>query len=491
MTRIGWTAIALSQLLAVSPGCGGGGDGSGADAGAGEDGGRSDSGVPSTVDPSNQFAENSQEWAVPDNGLDEGFVQPFIFGSYRYWITMDIDGDQQLDIVQTGSSDQVQSAWDAAGSPYWKVFRGGGERWSASAVEWRVPASGGSSGFFAANTSGSGEWRTFDISGDGLPDLIQTSDPDTGYVWDQAGDPFWKVFVNDGEGGFARPAQSWPVPDSGTTYGFNATAYSSSYYHWVTLDMDGDRLPDLVQTADPATGRIWDDLGSPHWKVFANTGEGFSGQATIWSVPDSGTTGGFYAALATGPGMWRVMDLDDDGNADLVQTSDPATGYVWDASGEPYWKVFAGSDDGFAGSPHKWSVPRSGLDDGFFTAFADASYRLWSVIDIDGDRDLDLVQTGDVSHPARVWDASGDPYWKVYRNTGDGFSPDLHRWPVPTSGTDYGFYQVDNVDAETTWALLDADADGHLDLVQTEDPATGRVWDATGSPYWKVFRGEE
>ena len=485
-------ALVIALLVWPAGACGGDDDGgAGADGGAsGEDGG-ADSGVPSTVDPSNQFSTTSEEWSVPESGLTEGFAQPSSFTSYRYWTTLDIDGDRRPDIVQTGSTDLTQSAWDAAGSPYWKVFLGGGDRWEGSALEWKVPPNGMSTGFYAASVTGGGEWRTIDLTGDGRPDLVQTSDPATGYVWDQGGNAYWKVFENDGEGGFARPALSWPVPDSGTSYGFNATSYASSYWHWATLDMDGDRKLDLVHTADPATGYVWDASGSPHWKVFRNTGEGFERQATIWPVPDSGTAGGFYAVSSASTPRWRVVDLDDDGRADLVQTSDPATGTVWDAAGEPYWKVFAGAGDGFAASADKWAVPPSGLDDGFFDVASATSYRYWSLTDIDGDRDLDLVQTGDVSHSYRVWDASGDPYWKVYRNQGGGFSAELHRWPIPKSGTDEGFYMVEGSASYTTWALLDADADGHPDLVQTEDPSTSYVWDATGAPYWKVFRGEE
>ncbi len=491
MTRSGRAAIALSLLASASFACGGG-DGSGADGGqGGDDGGGADSGVPSTVDPSNRFEVDSEEWSVPESGLSEGFAQPSSFTSYRYWSTMDVDGDGRPDIVQTGASDQSQSAWDAAGSPYWKVFRGGGERWEIPAVEWKVPPSGNASGFYAVGGSGGGGWQTFDMTGDGLPDLVQTSDPETGTVWDQAGSPFWKVFANDGEGGFAKPAVNWPVPDSGTSYGFDVTSYSGGPAYWTTVDMNGDRKPDLVQTSDPTTGSVWDASGSPHWKVFVNTGDGFDRHAAIWSVPDSGTSAGFYAVASTGTTRWRLLDLDDDRHPDLVQTTDPATSYVWDAAGEPYWKVFVGQDEGFAGSPDKWSVPESGLDDGFFDVTSASSYRYWTVIDIDGDRDLDLVQTGDVSHSARVWDASGDPYWKVYRNEGAGFSADLFRWSIPKSGTDEGFYLPQGTTGYTTWALLDADADGHPDLVQTEDPATGYVWDATGSPYWKVFRGVE
>jgi hypothetical protein len=488
MTRRLWSAAMLAPLAIA---CGGGdGGGSGSDGGSG-DGGGADSNVPSVVDPSNQFSTDSEEWSVPESGLEDGFAQPSSFTSYRYWSTLDVDGDRRPDIVQTGSTDLTQSAWDAAGSPYWKVFRGDADRWSDSPVEWKVPPSGAASGFYAIAGSDGGAWQTFDLTGDGLPDLVQTSDPATGYVWDQGESAYWKVFANDGEGGFARPALIWAVPDSGTSYGFNTASYASSGWQWLTMDIDGDGRADLVQTADPGTGTVWDPTGAPYWKVFRNAGDGFVREATVWSVPDSGTTGGFYTPVATSTARWRVLDLDDDGKPDLVQTSDPSTGGIWDAAGEPYWKVFAGGDGGFADSPAKWTVPPSGLSDGFFDATSASSSRYWAVVDIDGDRDLDLVQTGDTSHSYRAWDATGDPYWKVYRNQGDGFSTELHRWPIPQSGTDEGFFMVSGSSGYTSWSLFDADADGHPDLVQTEDPSTGRVWDATGSPYWKIFRGEE
>ena len=488
MTRSGW-AIAMSLLASGSLACGG--DGGGADGGPGGDGGGPDSGLPSTVDPSNAFATEAQELSVPKSGLDEGFAQPSSSADYRYWTTMDIDGDRWPDIVQTGATDLAQSAWDADGSPYWKVFRGGGERWSAAAVEWRLSPSGTASGFYQPWVSGNGEWRTFDITGDQKPDLVHTGDPQTGGVWDREGDPHWKVYVNDGEGGFSKRAIEWPVPDSGTELGFVTSTYESATWHWATEEMDGDELPDLVQTADPATGKVWDDGGEPHWKVFRNNGDGFDRDPIIWPVPDSGTDGGFYSMQSTGTGRWRVMDIDDDERADLLQTSDPATGKVWDAGGEAHWKVFAGSDTGFAATPAKWPVPSSGLEDGFFDASSSSANRLWAMADIDGDGDPDLVQTGDVSHESRVWDASADPYWKVWRNQGGGFAAEVHRWRIPKSGTENGFYAVAASDGYTTWTMLDADNDRHQDLVQTEDPATGRVWDATGSPYWKVFRGVE
>jgi hypothetical protein len=261
----------------------------------------------------------------------------------------------------------------------------------------------------------------------------------------------------------------------------------------VTLDLDRDGRPDLIQTADPVTGRVWDETASPHWKVFLNEGPGFAAQATLWAVPPSGTSGGFFRVSATRVGgTWTLLDLDGDERLDLVQTEDPTTSEVWDAEGSPHWKVFAGGPAGFAATSTKWTVPPSGLPDGFWVAASDAPAREWKVLDLDGDGSLDLVQSGDTSHGYRVWDATGTPYWKLFRGDGDGFAVEPYRWPVPDSGTAEGFYAVDDEDGSAScWFTRDVDGDRRPDLIQTMDPATSRVWDATGTPYWKVFRGRK
>jgi hypothetical protein len=480
--------FAAAVLLPLAFGCGGG-DGAGSDGGPGDGGANADADVPVAVDPSNRFAAQAEDLSVPESGSAEGFNQPSSYTSYRYWTMLDLDGDDRPDIAQTGDTELTQSVWDAGGSPYWKVFAGGAAGWAESPIEWELPDSGTPAGFFASDVTGGGEWRTMDLTGDGVPDLIQTGDPQAGTVWDEGGDPHWKLFEGDGAGGFDTSPRAWPVPDSGTIYGFETASSATSSWQWITVDVTGDRKPDLIQTADPATGYVWDASGSPHWKVFENTGAGFRAQPMQWEVPDSGTTAGFFAARSVSGARWDLLDLDGDGRADLVQTSDPATAeIVWDASGEPYWKVFAGTGEGFDPDPVQWRVPDSGLADGFYAVEGAGASRYWSVLDIDGDRDLDLVQSGDVSHSYRVWDATGDPYWKVYRNQRDGFSLDLHRWPVPESGSAEGFYLVRG---DGSWFTGDVDGDGRADLVQTQDPATARVWDATGSPYWKVFRGED
>ncbi|OGQ90169.1 MAG: hypothetical protein A2289_19920 [Deltaproteobacteria bacterium RIFOXYA12_FULL_58_15] len=77
------------------------------------------------------------------------------------------------------------------------------------------------------------------------------------------------------------------------------------------------------------------------------------------------------------------------------------------------------------------------MAEGFFAVFAvgwSLNAEFWRTMDINGDDLRDLVQTGDFSHIETVWRDVGGDYWKVYLNTGPGFSQTHTRWPVPPAG---------------------------------------------------------
>ena len=498
VTSAGLCALSMTLTLLAAAACGGGsavGDAA-TDAGPGDpDAGMTDAESEPTPDAavpwvrSTDFASTATQRDVPRSGLSDGFAKESSGTGVRWWWTTDIDRDGVLDIVQTGDTAVSQQVWDAAGAPYWKVFRGTSATGATEPIVWSVPPKA-AGGYYVEISWSPETWGTWDVSGDGRPDLVSTADPATGHVWDATGSPYWKVHLGQAQGGFASEVLLWSVPPSVGAEGYWIWGYGFGNLFWRTLDLTGDGRVDLVVTADPATGAIWDASGSPYWKVYASTGTGFAAEPTSWSVPPSGTALGFRSdEYGTGGEKWVVVDLDGDHRADLVQTADPATSRVWGAGTDArYWKLFRNTGSGFAPAV-VWPVPSSGLLDGFMVWRHSSDYQHWTLLDLDGDGDLDLVQTGDRAQPASVWDEDGSPYWKLFENTGAGFSQTVHRFAVPKSGTFGGFYTTSVDDGARQWFVGDSDGDGRLDLIQTADPSTSKVWDPT-SPYWKVYRGQ-
>src|SRR5205085_2319009 len=93
------------------------------------------------------------------------------------------------------------------------------------------------------------------------------------------------------------------------------------------------------------------------------------------------------------------------------------------------------------------------LTDGFGRDFSFASARYWTTTDLDGDGFLDIVHTGDTAFTTRVWDATGNPYWKVYAGSASGWSAAATMWPVAKNGRTEGFF----ADGEQRRAAVDDD----------------------------------
>ena len=98
----------------------------------------------------------------------------------------------------------------------------------------------------------------------------------------------------------------------------------------------------------------------------------------------------------------------------------------------------------------------------------------------DGKIDLVVMAQNDVSGLDKVFSPASNPYWKVYLNTGLGFSTNVTNWTIPIGGKqgfngNWGFNAfggsastnstVDN----QTWSVMDMNGDGKLDLVIGEE----------------------
>ncbi|MGB0645726.1 MAG: hypothetical protein ACPGQS_01060 [Bradymonadia bacterium] len=364
---------------------------------------------------------------------------------------------------------------------------------------WSVPQSGSEDGFFSLGWANGTRWFSiFDINGDGRSDIVQTASDQraNGFVWTDAGGAFWKVWLGK-PNGFDDTYLRWSVPDSGLADGFFFTAWNDGPRWFGVRDLNGDSIPDLIQTADSTRegGFVWQDTEGAYWKVWLGRAEGFAPDWIRWSVPQNGLNDGFFTLQwANGNRWFTVIDLDGDLKPELVQTaeSDREGGYVFEDQNGAYWRVWQNHGHGFEMNDNRWQVPDSGLADGFFFPYWTMGERTFSVLDMNGDRQLDLVQTADSDRSGgHVWQDSQGPYWRVWLGTGDGFATTWTRWSVPESGLDDGFFATWYLNGQRSFGTLDMTGDGIPDLVQTADSARsgGHIWRDEVGTYWKVWAG--
>ncbi|MGH1342065.1 MAG: FG-GAP repeat domain-containing protein, partial [Nannocystales bacterium] len=110
-------------------------------------------------------------------------------------------------------------------------------RFEMNQVDWAVP-DGERFEQIASNLH-----ATFDLNGDGLPDLVNAGNYADFEAYGSSGERYWRVFLNEGDS--FGPEQQWPVPD-----GQRFEQIASNLH--ATFDLDGDGLPDLVNAGNYA-----------------------------------------------------------------------------------------------------------------------------------------------------------------------------------------------------------------------------------------------
>lgn len=420
-------------------------------------------------------------------------------GNYVSWSLVDIDQDGSLDLVETSRSDD-----DGVGRGHWLVFVGDGGGFASESIDWALPNIATPGQTTMHTTSGSSSdgdgsyvsWSLLDIDQDGRLDLVQTSRSDD----DQVGRSRWMVFPGV-EGGFASEASDWSLPGSGTPGQtvMHATSGSSSdgegaYVSWSMLDIDHNGQLDLVLTS-----RSDDDgVGRARWMVFTGTDNGFSDDAIDWGLPGSATPGQTLMHTTSGSSSdgdgayvsWSLVDIDADGQLDLVDTSRSDD----DELGRSRWLVFAGGNNGFASDASDWSLPNSATPGQTVmhtisgsSSDGEGSYVSWSLVDLDHDGRLDLVETSRSDD-----EALGRAHWQLFPGDDGGFQEAAVDWTLPSSATpgDTVLHMPwgsssDGDGSYVSWALVALDGDQFLDLVVTSNSAGEDL----GVTHWSVHHG--
>ncbi|MEL1242849.1 T9SS type A sorting domain-containing protein [Flavobacterium sp. DGU11] len=348
---------------------------------------------------------------------------------------------------------------------------------TSPALQWNIPIVTDNSEYRAA-------WdyhQLIDMDGDGKIDLVDTENQATESIPEvflNGSQKYWKVYLGNGTS-FSATAIQWNIPINTDT-----SDYRMSWDYHTLIDMNGDNKPDFVDTENQSTESIPEVFANgsqKYWRVYLNTGSGFSPTPTQWNIPISTDSSDYLLSYD----YHTIIDMNGDKKPDFVDTENQATENISDVflnGSQKYWKVYLNNGSGFDATPMQWNIPIS-------TDTSD--YRLsWdyhTVIDIDGDNKPDFVDTENQATES-IPDAfvnGSQKYWKVYRNTGVGFNATAVQWNIPIS-TDTSDYRL----AYDYHTVIDMDGDHKPDFVDTENQATENIPEVfvNGTQkYWKVY----
>ncbi|NMH29560.1 T9SS type A sorting domain-containing protein [Flavobacterium silvaticum] len=393
----------------------------------------------------------------------------------------------------------------------------------------------------AVDNLGSQSWTVADMNGDSKLDLVvyneNQADGDA-MVFSQNLNPYWKVYLGTSSG-FSTTATNWALPPGGEKYNgvtlgyheFSAatgTGYDIGSQSYQLMDMNGDAKPDMVvyaENMEPGM-RTFSNGSSFYWKVYLNTGSGFSQTATNWTLPAGGEkddninysfrqiSDQAYPNDDLNSESWTVMDMNGDAKPDLVVYS--ANGaddvLIFSSGATKYWKVFLNTGSGFSTTATNWNMPAGGEKDNnmdySFRHITDQAYpnddlnsESWTIMDMNGDSKPDLVvYSSNGADDVLIFNSGATKYWKVFLNTGSGFSATATNWTMPAGGekdnnTDYSFrhitdqaYPNDDLNSES-WTVMDMNGDAKPDLVvySSNGPNEVLIFNSGATKYWKVF----
>ncbi len=252
------------------------------------------------------------------------------------------------------------------------------------------------------------------------------------------------------------------------------------------MDLTADGQVDVVGlTLCDASG----DMGKGNWAVHVGGNDGFTEEPLTFTLPTYpiGTFqsfGTFGACFAGGGVDWTPADINGDGLSDMVAVR------MCDDSGDigqTHWLVHLNTGAGYDVTPVEWGLP-TGYDANTFAdfsrTFCDSEGQvLWSLFDVDGDGQLDLVGTDGCSDDA----VTGRTEWTVHRGTSSGFEDVPTSYLVPTGYGPDDFDATFNTDClrgtSPVWTLSDLDGDGDPDIAATSlcDGSGG-----VGLDHWNV-----
>ncbi|MBX3024857.1 VCBS repeat-containing protein [bacterium] len=365
---------------------------------------------------------------------------------------LDMNGDGILDLVRSDTGPANQ--W----SVYRGVVSGGGFGFENTPIAWQAP--GNWTHLRNVAVSGSAAcpvgWActqadTLDLTGDGIPDHVDASNPTTWVVNPGRGAPQW---------GFG-PAVNWPAPN--LRYVRRSKA-GDTYQDLV--DMNGDGLPDLVSSGSPGQSEPF------NWAVYLNTGAGFATTPLpAWPAP----VGTISDHVPNGTGQ-ALLDFNGDGLPDVVRSGYPGAG-AWtdprcqlsDTAHASCLEVYLNTGQGFASMQPPIPVPPGfGVQE-----IGENGNVVQDLFDVNGDGLPDWIY-----RRYNAVTSTFDPEWRVLLNVGGTleavtYAPQTFLPPPYTEAIPGrvwpggGGYFRRTHEADTFVDMVDLNGDGLLDHVST------------------------
>jgi hypothetical protein len=266
------------------------------------------------------FAAAPASFGVPAPRCLAHFDQTAGATSITY-ATMDLTGDAHPDLVVTADDCDT-----TVGQTHWDVYGWSASGFSAAPKTFGVPAPRCQISFAEVSASTSVRYSTWDLTGDGHPDLVVTADDcDT-----TVGQTHWDVYGWSASGFSAAPKTfGVPAPRCQVSFDEVGAAASISYF---AMALSGDGHPDLVVTADDCDATV----GQTHWDVYAWSPSGFATAPTSFAVPAPRCRASFDAPASVSAISYTTMDLTNGCQPSLVVYADDCDATV----GQTHWDTY-------------------------------------------------------------------------------------------------------------------------------------------------------
>jgi hypothetical protein len=219
-------------------------------------------------------------------------------------------------------------------------------------------------------------------------------------------------------------------------------------------------------------------VGSNHWLVYENAGDGFATSPDEWPIPfpleirDSSLANQSHS----------VVDLDGDRRPDfVVHRDDERLSGTDPLVGRNHWLLFENTGSGFARSETEWALPFSlaGNSD-----FVNAEH---SILDAGGDGQADFMIVRDTERSEADL-LAGKAHWPVFQNSGAGFDGELISlelpYPLVTPTQNNSALSTDH------HLVMDMDGDGLLDFVEFDNGEREQTDALLGRNHWRVYFGD-